>query len=485
MDLEWHSCGSEARFSAYLEALSGCLGHADRVTPFRSYCTGLLLPGARKSVEPMAARLCPERTSAEHQSLLHFVGQSPWDATALLRSVRRWVLPVMTAARSVEAWIVDDTGFPKKGRHSVGVGHQYCGQRGKQENCQVAVSLSVATSQVSLPVAFRLYLPQSWCGDGAEDVARRATAKVPATVAFQTKPEIALQQITAARAEGLEPGVVLADAGYGHSGPFRDGLAALGLDYIVGILGKATVWPEGQVPEGGRKRGPGRPKKASEPGRGEALLVQVSALAKGLPAAAWRQVHWRQGSAAPLSSRFAALRVNPAPAERRRDPPRPAHWLLVEWPEGEDEPSRYWFSNLPADSAIERLVYLAKLRWLIERDYQELKGELGLGHYEGRGWPGFHHHAALCIAAYGFLVAEKAALPPSAPATAGLVKAPEIPAGHRPRGSPDANRKACLALHRDTQTTDRPGAGAKPSEMSLLRANSRNNKPTKGKFMTQ
>lgn len=473
MDLRWHEDNSERRFSAYVETLSDCLGHADRVAPFRSYCTGLLLPGARKSVEPMAARLRPDRTSAAHQSLLHFVGQSPWDEKALLASVRDFVLPVMTEGQAVEAWIVDDTGFPKKGRHSVGVGHQYCGQRGKQENCQVSVSLSVATSQASLPVAWRLYLPRAW----AEDAARRGKAKVPASIAFQSKPEIALEQITAVRDEGVEPGVVLADAGYGHSGPFRDGLAALGLDYIVGVQGDATVWPEGQAPAARRK--PGRPPKGAEQG---ALPRQISALAKGLPGAAWRSVSWREGSAATLGSRFAALRVRPV--ARRGDPPRPAHWLLVEWPAGEAEPTKYWLSNLPAGTAIKRLVYLAKLRWRIERDYQELKGELGLGHYEGRGWPGFHHHAALCIAAYGFLVAEKAAFSPSAQ-TARLVQAPELPDGHRPRGSPDPNPEACGSLDRNARTADRLGLGPKTPKMPLLRTNYRNAKQTNTNFVTQ
>jgi len=473
MDLRWHEADSEARFSAYIERLSACLGHADRVAPFRSYCTGLLLPGARKSVEPMAARLRPDRTSAEHQSLLHFVGQSAWDDKVLLASVRRAVLPAMTAERAIEAWIVDDTGFPKKGRHSVGVGHQYCGQRGKQENCQVAVSLCVATAQASLPVAWRLYLPRAW----AEDAARRRKARVPASVAFQSKPEIAVEQIAAARAEGIEPGVVLADAGYGHSGPFRAGLAALELDFLVGVQGDATVWPEGQAPQARRK--PGRPPKGS--GR-TAPPQQVSALAMELPGAVWRSVGWREGSAATLSSRFAALRVRPV--ERRGDPPCPEHWLLVEWPEGEDEPTRYWLSNLPADTAIERLVYLAKLRWLIERDYQELKQELGLGHYEGRGWPGFHHHAALCIAAYGFLVAEKAAFPPS-DETARLVQAPELPTGHRPRGSPDPNREARRVLDRHARATDRSGPDPKTAKMPMLRTNRRIEKLTKPELMTQ
>ena len=197
MDLRWRDGDSEARFSAYVEHLSGCLGHADRVAPFRSYCTGLLLPGERKSVEPMAARLRPDRTSAEHQSLLHFVGQSPWDERALLRAVRAAVLPVMTARRAIEAWIVDDTGFPKKGAHSVGVARQYCGQLGKQDNCQAAVFLSVATAEASLPVAWQLYLPEAW----AEDAPRRKKAKVPEAIGFQTKPEIALGQITSALAQ--------------------------------------------------------------------------------------------------------------------------------------------------------------------------------------------------------------------------------------------------------------------------------------------
>jgi len=244
MDLQWRNGDSEARFSAYIEHLSACLGHADRVAPLRSYCTGLLLPGDRKSVEPMAARLRPDRTSAEHQSLLHFVGQSSWDEKALLRAVRAAVLPVMTARRPIEAWIVDDTAFPKKGRHSVGVGRQYCGQLGKQDNCQVAVSLSLATSEASLPVAWQLYLPEAW----AEDGARRKSAKVPETIGFQTKPEIALGQIEAAQAEGLAEGVVLADAGYGNSSAFRDGLAELGLAFVVGVSGPATVWPPGMTP---------------------------------------------------------------------------------------------------------------------------------------------------------------------------------------------------------------------------------------------
>jgi SRSO17 transposase len=410
----------------------------------------------------MAARLSPEQTSAEHQSLLHFVGQSPWDETALLRAVRAAVLPVMSERQPIEAWIVDDTGFPKKGHHSVGVGRQYCGQVGKQDNCQVAVSLSVATSEASLPVAWQLYLPEAW----AEDGERRKRAKVPETIGFQTKPEIALGQIKSALAEDIAPGVVLADAGYGNSSAFRDGLAELGLEFVVGVSGRATVWPPGITPGVPARRGR-RPKRLRR-GGDDAPVEQVAALAENLPAEAWLKVRWREGTAEALASRFAALRVRPAQGDQRRSAPRPEHWLLAEWPLGEAEPRKFWFSNLPAETPIDRLVYLAKLRWLIERDYLELKQELGLGHYEGRGWPGFHHHGALCIAAYGFLITEKAAIPPSAPETTRLVQAPELPTGYRPRGSPDPNRATCIPFNRNTATTDRSRPGAKPAPMPLL-----------------
>ena len=481
MDLRWRDGDSEARFSAYVEHLSGCLGHADRVAPFRSYCTGLLLPGERKSVEPMAARLRPDRTSAEHQSLLHFVGQSPWDERALLRAVRAAVLPVMTARRAIEAWIVDDTGFPKKGAHSVGVARQYCGQLGKQDNCQAAVFLSVATAEASLPVAWQLYLPEAW----AEDAPRRKKAKVPEAIGFQTKPEIALGQITSALGEGLAPGVVLADAGYGNSSAFRDGLADLGLKYIVGVSGTPTVWPQGMTPRVPTGAGRGRRPKRLRRGGDAAPVEQIAVLAESLPAEAWREVSWRAGTAEALASRFAALRIRPAQGDHRRSAPRPEHWLLVEWPLDEAAPRKFWFSNLPADTPIHRLVWLAKLRWLIERDYLELKQELGLGHYEGRGWPGFHHHGALCIAAYGFLVAEKAAIPPSASETTWLVQAPELPTGYRPRGSPDPDRATCALLDRNTATTDRTRPGAQPAPMPMLHPDHQASIQCSSSFMTQ
>ena len=447
----------------------------------RSYCTGLLLPGDRKSVEPMAARLRPDRTSAEHQSLLHFVGQSSWDEKALLRAVRAAVFPVMTARQPIEAWIVDDTGFPKKGHHSVGVARQYCGQLGKQDNCQVAVSLSVATCGSSLPVAWQLYLPEAW----AEDGERCKRAKVPQTIGFQTKPEIALGQITSALAEGIAPGVVLADAGYGNASAFRDGLAALGVEFVVGVSATATVWPQGTTPAVPTPTGRGRPPKRLRRGGDDAPVEQVAAVVESLPAEAWQAVTWREGAAEALVSRFAALRVRPAQGDHRRSEPRPEQWLLAEWPDDEAGPTKFWFSTVPANTPINRLVFLAKLRWLIERDYLELKQELGLGHYEGRGWPGFHHHGALCIAAYGFLIAEKAAIPPSAPETTWLVKAPKLPAGRNPRGSTNPNRGTCVSLDRNTATTDRTRPGAKPAPLSMLRPGHPISIQCSNLFMTQ
>jgi SRSO17 transposase len=424
--------GSESRFAAYIEALTGALGHADRAAPFRAYCAGLVLPGERKSVEPMAARLEPTRVRAAHQSLHHLVAKADWSDDAMLAAVRAHVLPALERHGAIRAWIIDDTGFPKKGTHSVGVARQYCGQLGKQDNCQVAVSLSVANDQASLPIAYQLYLPEAW----ARDPARRAKAGVPDDIAFQTKPQIALAQIRTALLSGLPGAVVLADAGYGVDTDFRDGITGLGLLYIVGIQSSTTLWPPG--------KGPLPPKPWSGRGRPASLLrrddkhkpVSAKELAISLPPTAWRRITWRQGTNARLASRFAAVRVRPAHRDIDRSEPRAEEWCLIEWPEGEEQPTKYWFATLPANTALAELVRQAKRRWRIERDYQDLKQELGLGHYEGRGWRGFHHHATLCIAAYGFLVAERAAIPPSAAAQAAPVHAPPIPDDYRPRGSP-------------------------------------------------
>jgi SRSO17 transposase len=431
--LESKTGSSESRFAAYVEAITQALGHADRAAPFRSYCAGLLLPGDRKSVEPMAARVQPARVQAAHQSLHHFVAKADWSDEAVLAAVRARVLPVMKQRGPIRALIVDDTGIPKKGAHSVGVARQYCGQLGKQDNCQVAVSLSAAGDHASLPIAYRLYLPHEW----ADDPDRRARAGVPDDVVFQTKPQIALDQLRAAGAAGIGAKLVLADAGYGNDTDFRDGVTEIGLTYAVGIQSSTTIWPPGVEPLPPKQwSGRGRPTSAI---RRDAEHQPVSAkqLALALPKQAWRRVTWREGTNTKLASRFAAVRVRPAHRDYQRSTPRPEEWCLIEWPADEPEPTKYFLSTLPETTSRRALVAATKLRWRIERDYQDLKQELGLGQYEGRGWRGFHHHATLCIAAYGFLLSERGVFPPSGPRSAGLIEQYPLPEGHRPRGSPD------------------------------------------------
>ena len=328
---------SEARFAAYVESLAAVLGHADRIEPLTEYCTGLLLRGERKSVEPIAAVVAPSRTASKHQSLLHFVGESLWSDRALLAKVRELVLPAIEARGKIEAWIVDDTGFAKKGVHSVGVARQYRGRLGKTDNCQVAVSLSIANPSASLPIAYRLYLPEDW----ANDEARREKARVPDELDFQTKPEIALAQLEAAIDARVARGIVLADAGYGSDGAFRAGVTTLGLTYAVGVQSTISLWPSGMEPLPPRP-GSGRGRKPSRLRRDAAHQpVSAKTLAMGRPQAAWRTVSWREGSNEALSSRFAALRVRPASGDEKLSTPRPFEWFLVEWPEGEREPTKY------------------------------------------------------------------------------------------------------------------------------------------------
>src|SRR5450432_2820250 len=242
---------SETRFAEYVAGLGSVIGHVERTRPLRDYCTGLMLPGERKSVEPMAARTAPGRTAAQHQSLLHFVANAAWSDEDVLAKVREMVLPAIEKSGPVEAWIIDDTSFPKQGRHSVGVSHQYCGQLGKQANCQVAVSLSLANHAASLPVAYRLYLPKVW----AEDGNRRGKAGVPEDVAFKTKPEIALEQMRWACEAGLPGSLVLVDAGYGHDSKLRTGITELGKRYVAGIQPQTLVWKPGTRPGRAPKKG--------------------------------------------------------------------------------------------------------------------------------------------------------------------------------------------------------------------------------------
>jgi SRSO17 transposase len=401
------SRGSAERFARYLDGLADVIGHAARIGPLRDYCTGLLLPCERKSVEPMAAATAPERVGAQHQALLHFVAEGAWSDEAVLAKVREMVLPTIERHGAIKAWIIDDTSFPKHGAHSVGVTHQYCGELGKQANCQAAVSLSLANTHASLPVAYRLYLPKSW----AEDTKRREKAGVPKEIDFQTKPKIALDQLAWACAAGLPRGVVLMDAAYGTDASLRRGIRDLGLDYSVAVYARTLI-------------------EASTGSKGK---TTARALALGLPQRAWQTITWRQGAAEPLRSRFARVRVRARGEGCRRD--EPEEWLLIEWPRDEAAPTKFWLATLPSNIAFDRLVDITMLRWRIERDYQDLKCEVGLGHFEGRGWRGFHHHASMCIAAYGFLISERGALPPSQERCEILLPQPAVPAGWRPRGA--------------------------------------------------
>jgi len=383
MDLATIADGAD-RFVVYVGELTSVIGHADRAGPLRDYCAGLLTAEGRKSVEPMAAVTAPAHVSVQHQKLLHFVGEGKWSDESVLAKVRELVMPAIERHGPIKAWIIDDTSYPKQGTHSVGVHHQYCGQLGKQANCQVAVTLSIANHHASLPVAYRLYLPKDW----ADDAERCNKAHVPEAIRFKTKPQIALAQIRAALTAGVAPGVVLMDASYGTNSALRAGIAALALTYVAAILPTVKV------------------RAVADPD----ARVSAKELALGLPKHAWRTITWRDGSADPLCSRFARVRVRTAPI--RGAAARPEETLLIEWPRGEAAPTKYWLSNVDKKISFRELVDIAKMRWRIERDYQDLKQEIGLGHYEGRGWRGFHHHGTLCIAAYGFLISERETIPP-------------------------------------------------------------------------
>lgn len=398
-----------------------------------------MLPLARKSVEPMAARVDPLHASARHQALHHFVAKAQWSDAQMLQRICQWVVPKMDFSRG-GWWIIDDTGFPKKGKHSVGVARQYCGMLGKQDNCQVAVSVSLACDQGSLPVAWQLYLPEQW----AQDIERRTKAGVPETVQFMTKPQIALQQLRTLLAEGAPHHCVLADAGYGTDTAFRQALSDMGLTYAVGVTSSVVVWAPGveplaPLPYSGKGCPPVTPRRTPE-----LQPVSVKALALSLPASAFKTITWRAGTNAPLSGRFAALRVRHAGGNTGKARLRPQQWLLIEWPKDQAEPCKYILSTLAEDTPIADLVSSAYQRWRIERDYQDLKQDFGLGHYEGRGWRGFHHHASLSIAAYGFSMAERLTADKTAGSKKNFIECqmPCIPDTYLPRGSP-ARAAAC------------------------------------------
>lgn len=427
LDMEGDTLTTADQFNKYIEYLCDGLRHADRRQGLTDYCQALMLPIERKSIEPMAAHADPKRVGAKHQAMHHFVAQSKWSDEAILERVRDFVLPKMGAAAAYY-WIIDDTSFPKKGTHSVGVTRQYCGALGKLSNCQVAVSLSIATQRASLPIAYRLYLPKEW----AEDARRREKTGIPQDVAFATKQDLALSQVREALRKGVPVGPVLADAGYGQAASFREALTALELRYVVGITTQTLVWPPEAEPPAPLAHKGARAKnfrrvKGMEP-------MGVLDVARALPRDAWHEISWREGQGSVLCSRFAALRVCPSASHAYRAGPLAREWLLMEWPVGEEQPTKYFLSTLPENTSLKDLVFTAKMRWRIERDYQELKQELGLGHFEGRSWRGFHHHASLCIAAYGFLVATRLEGTGAEKKTVRL-SAAALPKDYRPRGS--------------------------------------------------
>lgn len=368
------------------------------------YITGLLLDGERKSVQPMAARLAKEATEADamRQRLQDCVSLSPWSDDELLR---RLALKLDRELPGLEVFVADDTGFAKKGKYSVGVARQYSGTLGRTDNCQVAVSLHVAGARGSACIAMRLYLPEE---EWALDPDRRAAVGVPKEVVFRTKWEIVLEQLDAALASGVRRHIMLADAGYGDATEFRAGIEERGLKYVVAVSGVPTIWRPGVIPSVPNASKIGRP--STRPTAKEAP-VGLSDFAREVKT--FRTVTWREGSKGRMQGRFYAARIYTA--ERRTKKARPVLqpiWLVVEDTGEEKRPFKFYFSNLPESTSLKRLVTLIKLRWRVERDYQELKGELGLDHFEGRTWRGFHHHATLCAVAHGFLALRRALFPP-------------------------------------------------------------------------
>jgi SRSO17 transposase len=400
----------DRELSAYVDELLDGMGRKERVRAMGWYVTGLLLDGERKSIEPMAARLVDDASEiqAMRQRLQQAVTVSDWSDEELWK---RLALKVERELPGIEALVIDDTGFAKKGAHSVGVSRQYSGTLGRIDNCQVAVSLHLAGERGSACAGMRLYLPESW----ASEPARREKAGVPAAVSFKPKWQIALDLLDAVRASGLAKRVVLADAGYGEITDFREALADQGYPYVVGVPGAVAVWAPGTGPIPPNEQPPSRFRPRTRFLTGDQKPLSVLDLATALGRGSCRSVTWREGSRGIQRSRFGAVRIRTAHDHKKGAAPGAEQWLLYEWPKGEDEPTKFYLSNLDASTSPKRLVHLAKLRWRVERDYQELKQEIGLDHFEGRSWKGFHHHATLCAIAHGFLALRRALFPPEPP----------------------------------------------------------------------
>ena len=359
------------------------------------YVRGLLQAGPRKSLEPLVERLAGE---ADYQSLQQFLADSPWDSGRVIQAVVERVCPVVDA----EAWVLDDTGFPKDGKRSPGVKRQYSGTLGKIGNCQIGVSLHAVCERATLPLGWELYMPEDWC----EDPERRRKAKIPEHVVFQTKPQLGQALIERAGTFAIDRAPVLGDAAYGENTKLRTALEAGGFDYVLSIDPEMTIFGAGTVfavPE--RSRGARGP--APRALRSEDKPVSVEQFARSLTDEDFQTVSFRGKGKKRLRSRFAFQRVTAAhPVTRDNQAPR-EEWLIIEWPESRNAPIDYWISNLPAETKPERLARLARLRWMIELDYRQLKGELGLDHYEGRSYLGWYHHTALVTTAHAFLTLER------------------------------------------------------------------------------
>jgi SRSO17 transposase len=404
----------------FISPLISGLGRVERCEALGWYACGLLLAGGRKSIAPMAARLCPEPTEADamRQRLQQAVVVARWEEHEVSRRLRQRMEQEMSELGGLEADVCDDTGLPKRGPHSVGVARQYSGTLGRVDQCQVVVSLHSAGPLGSYCHGMRLYLPESW----AQDWQRRAQVGVPESIAFATKWQLVLDLLDRATAEGKPKRPLVADAGYGDVAQFRRELTQRQIPYVVEVMSTTAVWAPGTGPEppptaprGAR----GRPRTVYRDGDHRPLSVTERVLSQ--TPEALQAVSWQNLGAPERHSRFGALRVQPAAGHCQGQPPEPEQWLLWEWPEGQELPEHYWLSTLPQETPLERLVYLTKLRWRVERDYQELKEEVGLDHYEGRTWAGLHHHLVLCTVAHSFLMRQRAkwhraaesALPPA------------------------------------------------------------------------
>jgi SRSO17 transposase len=383
-ELDW---AGQLRLLEFFDLIGRALGNKKRKEAFAVYAMGLMGDSERKSAEPMAARACPdmEKVDAAHSRMTYFTRSSPWSDRDVRRIVAQYGVSAMTRRAPVQSWVIDDTGFVKQGKHSAGVQRQYTGSAGKVTNCQVGVSLTIATSRDHLPIDFELYLPESW----ANDPQLRRETKVPSDVIFKKKWEQALDMLTRAANDEVPEGLVLADAAYGNVPDFRRGVRLLGMDYAVGVSSTSKVW------------------RLDSHGRTMSPSVSIGDLGLMLGERKFRKVTWKQGTSAKLSSRFTATRVVLAQDDGNTLPEREVVWLVMEWPEGEKKPTNFTAATLPETTSLKSLVYRLKERWRTERVYEDAKGELGLDHYEGRSYSGWNHHVSVVMACFAFIVAER------------------------------------------------------------------------------